>query len=214
MKKRWFTLIEMLIVIVIIGILAWALIPRVWSARDKANDTAREANVRSLATAMVSYGMDHWYPTTGQATAWWVAHDAGYFIWVSATPQSEKNPLILKTDDWVILKQDGNWGFVQLPTPDVPVSDGSFVKATINSFTLDLSNYSIPDGNFNGQPTENDLYFYNRTTDNQHFVVFTMLSAGVEWLAWNCDFVTVANTWLTYDTLNAMTQWNSFCYFQ
>ena len=59
MKKRWFTLIEMLIVIVIIGILAWALIPRIGTARDKANDTAREANVRSLATALVSYGLDH-----------------------------------------------------------------------------------------------------------------------------------------------------------
>ena len=62
MKKRWFTLIEMLIVIVIIGILAWALIPRIGSARDKANDTAREANVRSLATALVSYGLDHDFP--------------------------------------------------------------------------------------------------------------------------------------------------------
>ena len=49
----------MLIVIVIIGILAWALIPRIGTARDKANDTAREANVRSLATAMVQYGLDH-----------------------------------------------------------------------------------------------------------------------------------------------------------
>lgn len=52
MKKRWFTLIEMLIVIVIIGILAGALIPRIWNARDKANDVAREANVKSIATAI------------------------------------------------------------------------------------------------------------------------------------------------------------------
>ncbi len=71
MKKRWFTLIEMLIVIVIIGILAWALIPRIGSARDKANDTAREANVRSLATAMVSYVMDHNTPATNTGTCWW-----------------------------------------------------------------------------------------------------------------------------------------------
>ena len=70
MKKRWFTLIEMLIVIVIIGILAWALIPRIGSARDKANDTAREANVRSLATALVSYWLDHGsYPTDAQFVA-------------------------------------------------------------------------------------------------------------------------------------------------
>ena len=66
MKKRWFTLVEMLIVIVIIWILAAALLPQIWSARDKANDTAREANVRTLVTAMVQYWMDHtdWYPTS------------------------------------------------------------------------------------------------------------------------------------------------------
>lgn len=51
MKKRWFTLIEMLIVIVIIGILAGALIPRIWNARDKANDVAIQANVNALTSA-------------------------------------------------------------------------------------------------------------------------------------------------------------------
>lgn len=47
--KKWFTLIEMLIVIVIIGILAWVLIPKIGWAREKANDVAVKANVRSLA---------------------------------------------------------------------------------------------------------------------------------------------------------------------
>ncbi len=80
MKKRWFTLVEMLIVIVIIWILAAALLPQIWSARDKANDTAREANVRTLVTALVQYGMDHtdWYPTADSndlTTDWPVAND-------------------------------------------------------------------------------------------------------------------------------------------
>lgn len=54
----------MLIVIVIIGILAAALLPQIGSARDKANDTAREANVRTLVTALVQFWMDSttWYP--------------------------------------------------------------------------------------------------------------------------------------------------------
>jgi len=57
-KKRWFTLIEMLIVIVIIGILAAALIPRLSSARGRANDVARKADLAQTAAALVSYQID------------------------------------------------------------------------------------------------------------------------------------------------------------
>ena len=57
-KKRAFTLIEMLIVIVIIGILAAALIPRLSNARGRANDTARKADLQQLATTMSAYTID------------------------------------------------------------------------------------------------------------------------------------------------------------
>lgn len=57
-KKRWFTLIEMLIVIVIIGVLASALIPRLGSARGKANDVARKADLQQIATAIISRQID------------------------------------------------------------------------------------------------------------------------------------------------------------
>ena len=63
-KKSGFTLIEMLIVIVIIGILAAALIPRLSSARGRANDVARKADVAQVATVLVSYQIDKGaYPT-------------------------------------------------------------------------------------------------------------------------------------------------------
>ena len=58
-KKRAFTLIEMLIVIVIIGILAAALIPRLSSARGRANDVARKADLAQVAAALVAYQIDH-----------------------------------------------------------------------------------------------------------------------------------------------------------
>jgi len=67
-KKKWgFTLVEMLIVIVIIGILASALMPRLNSARWRANDTARKAALQQVSAVMVSYSIDHWvFPGAAQ----------------------------------------------------------------------------------------------------------------------------------------------------
>ena len=63
-KNQWFTLVEMLIVIVIIWVLAAALIPRLTSVRERANDVARKADIQQLVTAIVAYQLDtNWqYP--------------------------------------------------------------------------------------------------------------------------------------------------------
>lgn len=49
----------MLIVVVIIGILAAALIPRLSSVKDKANDSGRKSNLQQLVTAYSSYVLDN-----------------------------------------------------------------------------------------------------------------------------------------------------------
>lgn len=76
--KKWFTLVEMLIVIVIIGILASALIPRLSQARERANDTARKAHIQNIATVLIAYQIDKGsYPTT----AWTIASIESQLIW-------------------------------------------------------------------------------------------------------------------------------------
>ncbi|MEI7477147.1 MAG: prepilin-type N-terminal cleavage/methylation domain-containing protein [bacterium] len=48
MQKKSFTLIEMLIVVVIIGILAAALIPRLQSVQARARDIKRIADIHQI----------------------------------------------------------------------------------------------------------------------------------------------------------------------
>lgn len=65
--KKAFTLVEMLIVVVIIGILAAALIPRMMSAIAKSRDTARKTDLNQIMWGMFSYYSDEG-AYTGNAT--------------------------------------------------------------------------------------------------------------------------------------------------
>lgn len=58
-QKKSFTLIEMLIVIVIIGILAAALVPRLQSVQSRARDTKRKTDLITIFNALEIYILDN-----------------------------------------------------------------------------------------------------------------------------------------------------------
>lgn len=58
-RGRGFTLVELLIVIVVVGILAILIIPSLASGPARARDSQRKADLRNLKTALESYFNDN-----------------------------------------------------------------------------------------------------------------------------------------------------------
>ena len=71
MKRKGFTLIELLVVIGIIGILASIMVTVMSSGNESALAAKCMANMKTLATAVQSYGMvDNRYPLAGSVECW------------------------------------------------------------------------------------------------------------------------------------------------
>ena len=99
--RKWFTLVEMLIVVVIIWILSAALLPRLQWAQASARDTARKADIATLGTAIVSYFNQKWtYP---EWTGW--AYDMTWAdsIWELLKKQVDLSSLPADPTKWNIV---------------------------------------------------------------------------------------------------------------
>ncbi|MBN1380516.1 MAG: type II secretion system major pseudopilin GspG [Deltaproteobacteria bacterium] len=65
--ERGFTLIELMVVIVILGILAGLIVPRIMGRPDEARQAKARIQIESLGTALKLYRLDNGaYPTTEQ----------------------------------------------------------------------------------------------------------------------------------------------------
>ena len=65
--QRGFTLIELMVVVVILGILAAVVVPRVMDRPAQARQTAAKNDIRAIKSALDMYKLDnHRYPTTDQ----------------------------------------------------------------------------------------------------------------------------------------------------
>lgn len=68
--QRGFTLIEIMVVVVIIGVLGALIVPQFMDRPDQAKAVAAHSDIQAIATALEVYRLDnHHYPSTRQGLA-------------------------------------------------------------------------------------------------------------------------------------------------
>ena len=77
-KQRGFTLIEIMVVIVIIGLLATLVLPRVMGRQEQAFIAKAQSDIQALSSALKFYKLDNFiYPSTDQGLEALVTRPSG-----------------------------------------------------------------------------------------------------------------------------------------
>ncbi|WP_274691308.1 MULTISPECIES: type II secretion system major pseudopilin GspG [Spartinivicinus] len=96
--QQGFTLIEIMVVVVILGILGALVVPNIMSKPDQAKVTVAKGDVRAIASALDMYKLDNFnYPSTDQGLDALVKKPSG-----SPEPKGWNNPYLKKVpvDPW------------------------------------------------------------------------------------------------------------------
>lgn len=133
-RQRGFTLLEIMVVVIIIGVLAVIVVQNVLPQADKARLTAAKADIRTLASALDTYRLDNsFYPSTNQGLEALVRQPSG-------TPEAR------------------NWG----PEPymrKLPVDPwGNSYVYSNEGFVFDIVSYGA-DGEEGGEGIAADIHF-------------------------------------------------------
>lgn len=109
MKRRGFTLVEIMIVVAIIALLAAIAIPNLLGARRTANDAAAKAGIRSLSTAAETYAAAHSgvYPADVTELSTYITSAANY---CSQTVQGFAYSCVLASTGYTIAASPSNSG--------------------------------------------------------------------------------------------------------
>lgn len=92
-KQSGFTLIEIMVVVIIIGLLASFILPNVIGNQDKAFRIKARADVSQLSTQMTMYKLDNFsFPTTSQGISALVNNPGGKGNWRQLLNKVPKDP--------------------------------------------------------------------------------------------------------------------------
>ncbi len=131
-----FTLIEILVVVVIIGILGAVIVPNLLSRPDQARITAAETDLRQLSNALDMYRLDNFhYPSTEQGLEALVSRPAGFPEPKNWNPDGYVKSL--PSDPWgspyVYERRSSDFTIFSLGADGVEGGEGTNADVTLNA---------------------------------------------------------------------------------